>query len=86
MNTSLPAALAPHYSLDVASAPREFDARNYLASWRHLERAHIIGQAYPVAHTAVHLQAPTLRRSSPFRFPQTLRRSSSARHLPSTAL
>lgn len=56
MNTSMPAALGLHYRLEVASARREFDVRNYLASWRHLERAHIIGQAYPIAHTAVHLR------------------------------
>jgi hypothetical protein len=56
MNTSMPVALRPHYFHEVASAQREFDARDYLASWRHLERAHIIGQPYPVAHTAVHLR------------------------------
>jgi hypothetical protein len=56
MNTSMPAALRPHYFHEIASARREFAGRNYLTSWRHLERAHIIGQPYPVAHTAVHLR------------------------------
>ena len=56
MNTALPAALRPHYRRELESARREFTARNYVASWRHLERAHIIGQPYPVSHTAVHFR------------------------------
>ena len=56
MNTVLPDALRPHYRLEITCARREFAARNYVASWRHLERAHVLGQPYPVAHTAVHVR------------------------------
>ncbi len=56
MNTTLPAALRPHYRREIESARREFAARNHVGSWRHLERAHILGQPYPVAHTSVHLR------------------------------
>ncbi len=56
MNTSMPAALRPHYRMEIESARREFAVRNYVGSWRHLERAHILGQPYPVTHTAVHLR------------------------------
>lgn len=56
MNTVLPGALLPFYRQELTAARDRFAARDYLASWRHLERAHILGQPYPVAHTAVHLR------------------------------
>lgn len=56
MNTILPAGLRPHFRRELEFARRELAARNYLASWRHLERAHILGQPYPIAHTIVHLR------------------------------
>ncbi len=56
MNTSMPVALRPHYRLEIESARREFAVHNYVGSWRHLERAHILGQPYPATHTAVHLR------------------------------
>jgi hypothetical protein len=56
MNTRMPPVLVPHYRKELAAARQKFAARDLLASWRHLERAHIIGQAYPVAHSAVHLR------------------------------
>jgi hypothetical protein len=56
MNTLMPSTLRRHYFLEVAAARTEFAARNYLSAWRHLERAHIIGQPYPVPHTAIHLR------------------------------
>ncbi|MBL0098412.1 MAG: DUF3703 domain-containing protein [Bacteroidetes bacterium] len=31
-----------------------YNKKNYQVSWRHLERAHILGQPYPYEHTAVH--------------------------------
>lgn len=53
-NTSLPLALAPHYKQQLAQNQVEFSRGNLAAAWHHLERAHIIGQLYPVAHTYVH--------------------------------
>lgn len=92
MNTTLPAALRPHFRRELDSARNELDAGNYLASWRHLERAHILGQPYPVAHTVVHLRMlafgirlkkpPRNRRPDPatdLRWSEILRRSHSGR-------
>lgn len=50
------AALKPHYCAELCSAKAAFARRDYPTSWRHLERAHVLGQPYPVAHTAVHWQ------------------------------
>lgn len=54
LNTFMPGALKPFYREELARAKTEFDKKNYQQSWRHLERAHILGQPYPVEHTAVH--------------------------------
>lgn len=56
MNTRMPSALLPYYRAEIAAAKQMFATGDLLRSWRHLERAHIIGQAYPVAHTTVHLR------------------------------
>ncbi len=54
MNIFMPGALKPFYWEELARAKTEFDKKNCLQSWRHLERAHIAGQPCPVEHTAVH--------------------------------
>ena len=51
---AMPKALRPFYKEELILAKKEFDKKHYQQSWRHLERAHILGQPYPVAHTAVH--------------------------------
>ena len=51
---AMPAHLKPFYREELLLAKNEFDKKHYQQSWRHLERAHILGQPYPVAHTAVH--------------------------------
>ena len=53
-NTNMPEALKSFYRQELLQAKIEFDKKHYQQSWRHLERAHILGQPYPVAHTAVH--------------------------------
>lgn len=52
--TNMPAVLKPFYRQELFLAKTEFDKKHYQQSWRHLERAHILGQPYPAAHTAVH--------------------------------
>lgn len=52
--TNMPEALKSFYRQELLQAKIEFDKKHYKQSWRHLERAHILGQPYPVAHTAVH--------------------------------
>ena len=54
LHTNMPAALKPFYRQELLLAKLEFDKKHYQQSWRHLERAHILGQPYPAAHTAVH--------------------------------
>lgn len=54
INTTMPKALKPFYRQELLLAKTEFEKKHYQQSWRHLERAHILGQPYPVAHTAVH--------------------------------
>lgn len=54
LNTQMPAALKPFYEQELVQAKNELEEKHYQQSWRHLERAHILGQPYPVAHTAVH--------------------------------
>lgn len=53
-NTTMPRRLLPHYRAELAAARARVAAGEYRPAWRHLERAHILVQAYPLAHTAVH--------------------------------
>jgi len=54
MHTKMPGTLRPFYREELVSAENAFAEKKYQQSWRHLERAHILGQPYPVEHTAVH--------------------------------
>jgi len=53
-NTSLPSTLRPHYQNELAQYQAAFDENKLQEAWRHLERAHIIGQSYPYEHSYVH--------------------------------
>ena len=53
-NTSMPTALKPHFQKELTEAENTFTKRHFQQSWRHLERAHILGQPYPMEHTTVH--------------------------------
>ena len=50
----MPKALRPFYTAELKLAKVEFAAKHFQQSWHHLERAHILGQPYPIEHTAVH--------------------------------
>lgn len=52
--TRMPKKLQPYFQSELTEASAAFESRDFQASWRHLERAHILGQPYPVAHTWVH--------------------------------
>lgn len=52
--TSLPKALQPHFQLELDKYRSACANGNLQTAWNHLERAHIIGQKYPWAHTVVH--------------------------------
>lgn len=50
----MPKALQPFYQNELTKAAASLKKGHYIISWRHLERAHILGQPYPYQHTAVH--------------------------------
>jgi hypothetical protein len=52
--TSLPSSLQPYYQEELLAYQLEYLNGNLERAWQHLERAHIIGQRYPYAHTYVH--------------------------------
>jgi hypothetical protein len=54
LNTAMPKALQPFYKQELIKAINAFDKKYFQVSWRHLERAHILAQPYPLEHTAVH--------------------------------
>jgi len=52
--TRMPKNLAPYFEQELMEYKRHFDAGQLQSAWNHLERAHIIGQAYPYHHSYVH--------------------------------
>lgn len=50
----MPAKLKPFFNQELELAALSFAQQNLQQSWRHLERAHIIGQPYPYQHSLVH--------------------------------
>ena len=52
--TTIPKKLKPFYLEELTQVKNLFDKKYYQQSWHHLERAHILGQPYPVEHTSVH--------------------------------
>ncbi|WP_026461206.1 DUF3703 domain-containing protein [Adhaeribacter aquaticus] len=52
--TSLPNSLKFYYELELNNYKSECLKGNLTKAWTHLERAHIIGQLYPFAHSHVH--------------------------------
>ena len=53
-NTTLPSELAPYYYAELEKYSVAYTAGNLESAWNHLERAHIMGQKYPYAHSFVH--------------------------------
>lgn len=52
--TSIPKSLKPYYKEELDKYRTEYLNGDLKSAWNHLERAHIIGQNYPYAHTYVH--------------------------------
>lgn len=50
----MPKSLEPFYDQELEKFQTEYSIGNLKNAWRHLERAHIIGQKYPFVHTLVH--------------------------------
>ncbi|MEQ9048979.1 MAG: DUF3703 domain-containing protein [Marinoscillum sp.] len=50
----MPASLRPYFVTELDAYHKQYQAGHLEDAWRHLERAHVIGQAYPYAHSLVH--------------------------------
>ena len=50
----MPESLKPYFKAELDKYRTEYSIGNLQIAWNHLERAHIIGQKYPYAHTFVH--------------------------------
>jgi len=54
LNVKMPNPLKPFFEKELFLYEQMMQAQNYSQAWLHLERAHIIGQLYPFAHSLVH--------------------------------
>jgi hypothetical protein len=53
-NTSMPATLRPYFDKELRAYYVALQENKLQQAWRHLEKAHVIGQAYPFQHSYVH--------------------------------
>ena len=53
-NTSIPTKLNIHYRKELKAFDTNLKLGELASAWKHLERAHILGQPYPIEHTYVH--------------------------------
>jgi hypothetical protein len=51
---TIPKSLYPYYKEELEKGNQLLREGKLQQSWRHLERAHILGQPYPFAHSFVH--------------------------------
>lgn len=54
LHIKIPLGLKEHFESELELAKHTFADGHLQVSWRHLERAHILGQAWPVQHTKSH--------------------------------
>ena len=52
--TSLPKTLKPYFDKELEKYIANYLIGDLTMAWKHLEKAHIIGQRYPYAHSFVH--------------------------------
>lgn len=52
--TKMPEGLKVYFNEELRLFKKEFPFSHLQVAWRHLERAHILGQSYPFEHTFVH--------------------------------
>jgi hypothetical protein len=53
-NVAMPKTLRPFYQRELKAYYSCLQEDNLQSAWRHLEKAHVIGQAYPIDHSLVH--------------------------------
>lgn len=56
MNWILPKHWKLRYEQELREYRVQFEKGNFETSWKSLERAHLIGQYYPIPHTGVHFR------------------------------
>jgi len=56
INTRMPKKLKPFYEEEFRAYKQHLEAGALQQAWSHLERAHVIGQAYPYQHSFVHFK------------------------------
>jgi hypothetical protein len=54
IHVKMPLALKPFYMLEIENYRIAMQKSELSKAWKHLERAHVIGQAYPLEHSVVH--------------------------------
>ncbi len=54
--TTMPKLLKPFYKTELSTAATLLQEGKLQECWRHYERAHILGQRYPLQHCYVHWQ------------------------------
>ncbi|MFA0960500.1 DUF3703 domain-containing protein [Roseivirga sp. BDSF3-8] len=52
--TKIPDTLRPYFDKEINAYRQAMQAGDLHQAWRHLERAHVIGQAYPYQHSYAH--------------------------------
>jgi hypothetical protein len=55
IHVKMPAGLKKYFETELEAYKSAFKAKEFRVSWRHLERAHILGQAWPLEHTVAHM-------------------------------
>lgn len=53
-NTFMPPGLKPYFDGELQSYRQRLKSGHWTNAWSHLERAHVMGQRYPFAHSYVH--------------------------------
>ena len=56
INNRMPKKLKPFYEEEFRAYKQHLEAGALQQAWSHLERAHVIGQAYPYQHSFVHFK------------------------------
>lgn len=54
LNTSISKSLNTYFLAELNLYKEALSKQNFATAWKHLERAHVIGQSYPIAHSKVH--------------------------------
>lgn len=54
INTTMPKGLKPYFQQELNLHKEKLSKGHLQEAWRHLERAHILGQLYPYHHSEVH--------------------------------